>query len=93
MAITFALGTLASGQKAETGFLDRSVVVSGVEYRYQVYIPRGFSKKQHWPVIVALHGGGEYGSDGMSQTNVGLAPAIRRNPELSRDRDLSSSKG
>ena len=32
-------------------------------------------------MIVALHGGGEYGSDGMRHTNVGLAPAIRRNPE------------
>jgi predicted peptidase len=69
------------GQKIETGFLDRSVTVDGVEYRYQVYVPRGFNKNQKWPMIVALHGGGEYGSDGMKQTNVGLAPAIRRNPE------------
>jgi predicted peptidase len=69
------------GQKIETGFLDRSVRIGSVEYRFQVYVPRGFNKKQSWPVIVALHGGGEYGSDGMKQTNVGLAPAIRRNPE------------
>jgi predicted peptidase len=71
----------ARGQKVETGFLDRSVTVAGVEYRYQVYVPRGFNRKQTWPVIVALHGGGEYGSDGMRHTNVGLAPAIRRNPD------------
>jgi len=76
-----ALAPNLFAQKFETGFLDRAVVVNGVEYRYQVYIPRGFTKKQTWPVIVALHGGGEYGSDGMRQTNVGLAPAIRRNPE------------
>jgi predicted peptidase len=69
------------GQKYETGFLDRTLTVGGVEYRYQVYVPRGFNKKQKWPMIVALHGGGEYGSDGMRHTNVGLAPAIRRNPE------------
>jgi len=68
-------------QKIETGFLNRSVAVSGVEYRYQVYVPREFNRKQKWPVIVALHGGGEYGSDGMRHTNVGLASAIRRNPE------------
>ena len=68
-------------QKIETGFLDRAVNVGGTEYRYQIYVPRGFGRRQTWPVIVALHGGGEYGSDGMRQTNVGLAPAIRRNPE------------
>lgn len=68
-------------QKFETGFLDRAVLVNGAEYRYQIYVPRGFNRKQTWPVIVALHGGGEYGSDGMRQTNVGLAPAIRQNPE------------
>ncbi len=71
----------ARGQKVETGFLDRSVTVADVEYRYQVYVPREFNRKQKWPMIVALHGGGEYGSDGMRHTNVGLAPAIRRNPE------------
>ena len=76
-----AFATLGSAQKAETGFLDRTVMVDSVGYRYQVYIPRKFNRKQKWPVIVALHGGGEYGSDGMRQTNVGLAPAIRRHPE------------
>jgi predicted peptidase len=78
-AVVYSTGVVA--QKIETGFLDRSVMVGSVEYRYQVYVPRGFNKKQKWPMIVALHGGGEYGSDGMKQTNVGLAPAIRRNPE------------
>lgn len=71
----------AFGQKIETGFLNRFVVVNGVEFRFQVYIPQEFNRKQKWPMIVALHGGGEYGSDGMRHTNVGLAPAIRRNPE------------
>lgn len=85
--IIFAFGVVYStaahglAQKVETGFLNRAVVVNGAEYRYQVYVPRGFNKKQKWPVIVSLHGGGEYGSDGMRQTNVGLAPAIRRNPD------------
>jgi predicted peptidase len=69
------------GQRHESGFLDRTIVIDSVEYRYQVYVPRAFNKKQKWPIMVALHGGGEYGSDGMRHTNVGLAPAIRRNPE------------
>ncbi len=68
-------------QRVETGFLDRSVTVNGTEYRYQVFIPRGFKRTKSWPVIMALHGGGEYGSDGYRQTIVGLAPAIRRDPD------------
>lgn len=80
-AFAVVYSTSVVAQKVETGFLDRSVTVAGVEYRYQVYVPRRFNRKQAWPIIVALHGGGEYGSDGMRQTNVGLAPAIRRNPE------------
>jgi predicted peptidase len=80
-AFAVVYSTSVVAQKIETGFLDRSVAVGGVEYRYQVYVPREFNRKQKWPMIVALHGGGEYGSDGMKQTNVGLAPAIRRNPE------------
>ncbi len=80
-AVILVSSILAATQKAETGFLDRSVTISGVEYRYQVFVPREFDRKKNWPVILALHGGGEYGSDGMRQTNVGLAPAIRRNPD------------
>lgn len=68
-------------QHIETGFMNRSVTVSGVEYRYQVYVPREFSKSKKWPVIIALHGGGEYGNDGIRQTNGFLARAIRANPE------------
>jgi predicted peptidase len=68
-------------QHVETGFLNRVVKIGPTEYRYVVYLPREFTRKETWPVIVALHGGGEYGSDGMRHTNVGLAPAIRRNPE------------
>ena len=68
-------------QHIETGFMNRSVMVSGVEYRYQVYVPREFSRSKKWPVIIALHGGGEYGNDGIRQTNGFLARAIRANPE------------
>jgi predicted peptidase len=65
----------------EPGFFDRRVSVDGSEYRYQVYVPPGWSKTTLWPVILALHGAGGYGSDGKSQTAEGLGPAIRRHPE------------
>lgn len=74
-----AAPTLA--QKTETGFLNRSVMMNGSEYRYVVYVPREFSRKQTYPVILALHGGGAYGSEGLKQTDGGLAKAIRLNPE------------
>lgn len=70
-----------SAQKLETGFLDRAVVVNKTEYRYQVYVPREFSRSKKWPVIIALHGGGSYGDDGLKQTDGGFARAIRFNPE------------
>ena len=69
------------GQNIETGFLDRNVTVKGVEYRYQVFVPREFTRSKTWPGIIALHGGGEYGNDGIRQTNGGLARAIRLHPE------------
>ena len=71
----------AAAQKVETGFLNRALVLDGDEYRYQVYVPREFRRVGKWPVILALHGVGEFGNDGLLQTTVGLAGAIRRHPE------------
>lgn len=68
------------GQHVETGFLDRTVSVAGQTYRYQVYVPAGYASQARWPVILFLHGAGERGADALVQTNVGLAPAIRRAP-------------
>lgn len=68
----------AAGRAAETGFLDRSVVVSGISYRYQVFVPAGWSPRRRWPVILFLHGVGERGDDGVRQTDVGLPHEIRR---------------
>jgi predicted peptidase len=75
------LSTFVSAQRNQTGFLNRSVTVNGSEYRYVVYVPREFTRTKTWPVIVQLHGGGVYGSDGLKHTEGGLARAIRNNPE------------
>lgn len=69
----------ASGH--ETGFLDRSVVVDGVDYRYEVYVPRDYDARRTWPIVLMLHGGGDYGSDGIRPTAGGLATAIRLHPD------------
>ena len=48
----------------------------GVEYRYQLFVPRDYDPSRRWPVIVALHGSREKGTDGVSQATVGLAPIL-----------------
>ena len=73
---------VAGCRTTDTGFLNRSVAVNGDEYRYQVYVPRERQPPNlKWPVILVLHGSGEYGSDGLRQTDVGLAGVIRRHPD------------
>ncbi len=84
LGLWLAVAQVAAASPAkqhETGFLDRTVAVDGVQYRYQVYVPRDFDPKRKWPVVLALHGGGEYGSDGISITAGTLGQTIRRHPE------------
>lgn len=63
---------------SETGFLDRSVTVNNVIYRYQVYVPNQWTKNAKLPIILFLHGAGERGDDGLIQTEVGIGTAVRR---------------
>ena len=74
LLLATALPALA---RVQTGFLDRTVSVSGTSYRYQVFVPADFSKKKSWPVVLFLHGSGERGDDGLIQTDVGIGHAIR----------------
>jgi len=67
--------------RQETGFLNRTLRLNGVEYRYVVYVPANWTKHQKWPVILFLHGAGERGSDGLAQTQVGIGGALRFHPE------------
>lgn len=81
LAVLLLAPTVAFGQRAETGFLDRSVSITGRPYRYQVYVPASYaSSTERLPAILFLHGAGERGADGLIQTEVGLASAIRRGP-------------
>ncbi len=52
-------------------------MISSETYRYQVFVPAGWSADKKWPVILFLHGSGERGRDGLKQTDVGLPHAIR----------------
>jgi acetyl esterase/lipase len=67
----------------DTGFLNRRIVLNGTTYRFQVYLPEEWRRDdgKHWPIILFLHGRGERGSEGMWQTQVGLAEAVRNHPD------------
>jgi predicted peptidase len=81
LACIAVLGAVpARASRVQTGFLDRTIEISGIAYRYQVYVPAGYRSKKSWPVILFLHGAGERGSDGLLQTDVGIGHAIRQNP-------------
>jgi dienelactone hydrolase len=67
----------------ETGFLNRKIELHGVTYHFQVYLPEEWRRDDHrlWPIILALHGRGERGSEGMWQTQIGLPQEVRDHPE------------
>jgi pimeloyl-ACP methyl ester carboxylesterase len=67
----------------ETGFLNRRIELHGETYRFVVYLPEEWRRDDHklWPIVLALHGRGERGSEGMWQTQIGLPQAVRDHPE------------
>lgn len=77
LAVTLLVAPRAAGSAKATGFLDRTVSLHGTTYKYQVFVPTNWTSHQKWPVILFLHGAGERGSDGLLQTDVGLAHAVR----------------
>jgi acetyl esterase/lipase len=67
----------------DTGFLNRRIELHGVSYRFQVYLPEDWRRGDGklWPIILFLHGRGERGSEGMWQTQIGIAEAVRNHPD------------
>jgi len=76
-ALCFSVTSTSFARRAETGFLDRTVLVGSETYHYQVFVPANFDKTRKWPIILFLHGYGERGDDGLLQTDVGLGHTIR----------------
>ncbi len=76
-SLLFALLLPAVVAGQQTGFLQRTVEVASVTYRYQVYVPASYTPSKKWPVVFFLHGAGERGTDGERQTDLGLPARIR----------------
>ncbi len=62
------------------GFLLDEITAGGETLRYALYVPREYDAARRWPLVVALHGRGECGSDGLRQLTQGLAQAIAAAP-------------
>ncbi|HEY2352663.1 MAG TPA: alpha/beta fold hydrolase [Candidatus Acidoferrum sp.] len=75
--LTLPIAASAFAKSHETGFLDRTITLQGVTYRYQVFVPEDWTPHQKWPIILFLHGAGERADDGLEQTDVGIGTAIR----------------
>jgi predicted peptidase len=59
------------------GFAKRSVTQGGIVFPYQVFAPENYVATQKWPIVVALAGTEERGSDNEKQVAVGLGPVVR----------------
>lgn len=64
-----------------TGFVNMSTHANGEERPAVLYVPADYDPDEEYPLIVFLHGAGERGDDGLRQTDVGIGPAIRKNPD------------
>lgn len=64
-----------------TGFINKVLTINHRDRAYCLYVPREYSPQKAWPLIVALHGSGERGEDGLLQTEVGIGRAIRRHAD------------
>ncbi len=69
-----------AGSGGDVKFADESIVVSGDRVPYAVYTPANYDTTKKYPAVVFLHGLFEGGSDGKSQTRVGIGPAIQKDP-------------
>ena len=77
----FFLTALLGHAASEVNFLNRTVASRGVEYRYVVAVPADWTAGHAWPMVLSLHGSEERGEDGIAQSRVGLALALRKHPE------------
>ena len=81
LSLLFAAAWTGRRIPGDTGFLFRSIKVGAEEFKYAVYIPRGYDAATAWPAIVFLHGSCECGTDGQKQLAVGLPLAVMLQPE------------
>ncbi|GAA4027290.1 prolyl oligopeptidase family serine peptidase [Hymenobacter glaciei] len=63
--------------RVETGFLKRTLTVGKHTYAYRVYVPEDYKPGNAYPVVLYLHGVGEWGHDNELQMGHGLGSVIQ----------------
>lgn len=77
MLILALISFMAACSSSPTpGMQQRKLTLGKNEYCYQIFLPKNFTPKQKWPVLLFLHGAGERGSDCNAQTEIGLGPLL-----------------
>jgi predicted peptidase len=66
-----------ASRSAPGRFSRRTYTEFGTVFQYQVFLPHDYDAARTWPVVVALHGSEEKGSDGMRQIRVGVGPIVQ----------------
>jgi predicted peptidase len=79
--LLIALCRIPSAAAVETGFINATVEADGKSIPYVVWVPRNYTEKQEWPVILFLHGAGERGEDGFTQVRQGIGEQLWEHPE------------
>src|SRR5438309_6893096 len=75
---TTPIDTTAGSTNVATGFVTKTVDVSGQTFAYQVFIPANYNTSTaKIPIIAFMHGSSEKGSDNQLQMNVGLGPYVK----------------
>ncbi|MBO9718486.1 MAG: prolyl oligopeptidase family serine peptidase [Pseudoxanthomonas sp.] len=70
----------AAKDAAAGHFVQRELVLDGHRHRYAVFVP-AIAQPRPLPVVLFLHGSGERGSDGHSQTTAGLGDWLREHAD------------
>ena len=75
---TVPIDTTGGTTNVATGFVTKTVVVSGQTFAYQVFIPASYNASTaKIPIIAFMHGSGEKGSDNQKQLTSGLGPVVK----------------
>lgn len=75
--------TRAAKPRLPKGFAAKKITMpDGSVRKYALFVPPQYKlhESHKWPLILALHGSGECGKDGVKQTTIGLAPHIVSRP-------------
>jgi predicted peptidase len=71
----------AAGTSSAPEFDSFHLDVASQRMACAIWAPPGADRTRTWPLIVALHGSGECGDDGVGQLRIGLGPALVAHPE------------